>query len=259
MFGDEARMKAELFGLDVGIDDPLEPTGALGGIHAARHGRAAEQSKSHGKISWSGSAGGGSRHRRIDFRRPSILAVRPATRARADQPKQQKRRWTSNTPFAGMTQTGSTGLISARSMQAPRSCVDLRQKRSNCQSRSRHGLNIDRCDRPTGSIEVTYRNPAKANVANISRLRLWVITRRARVPNGTSALPPRADISYHAVLIAPGLWPTSPKNGNISSVGRRLSSISLRVAQIWSIETDNKFTKDAIGGHFSHFVPTISS
>jgi hypothetical protein len=66
MFGDEARMKAEFFGLDVGIDDPLEPTGALGGIHAARHGRAAEQSKSHGKISWSGSTGGGSRHRRID-------------------------------------------------------------------------------------------------------------------------------------------------------------------------------------------------
>jgi len=83
-----------------------------------------------------------------------------------------------------MTQAGSTGLISARSMQAPRSSVDLRQKRSNCQSRSRHGSNIDRRDRPTGSIEVTYRNPAKANVANISRLRLWV--NRAAFATGRS-------------------------------------------------------------------------
>jgi hypothetical protein len=31
---------------------------------------------------------------------------------------------------------------------------------------------------------------------------------------------------HHAVLIAPGLWLASPKNGNISNVGWRLSAIS---------------------------------
>jgi hypothetical protein len=33
-------------------------------------------------------------------------------------------------------------------------------------------------------------------------------------------------VPHHAVLSAPGLWLASPKNGNISNVGWRLSAIS---------------------------------
>src|SRR5258707_8413047 len=40
-------------------------------------------------------------------------------------------------------------------------------------------------------------------------------------------------VSHHAVLIAPGLWLASPKNGNISNVGQRLSTISLPSCANW--------------------------
>src|ERR1700760_4605626 len=57
MLGDEAGMKAELFSLDVRVDNLLEPTSALGDIHTTRRGRAAEQSKSHREVSCSRCAG----------------------------------------------------------------------------------------------------------------------------------------------------------------------------------------------------------
>src|ERR1700674_2636213 len=40
-------------------------------------------------------------------------------------------------------------------------------------------------------------------------------------------------VPHHAVLIAPGLRLASPKNGNISNVGRRLSAISLPSCSNW--------------------------
>ena len=67
MLGDEARMKAEFFGLDVSIDDPL-------GAHrrSRRHLRRAARTRRRTiQIAWENlfkqeDAGGGSRHRRIN-------------------------------------------------------------------------------------------------------------------------------------------------------------------------------------------------
>jgi hypothetical protein len=39
--------------------------------------------------------------------------------------------------------------------------------------------------------------------------------------------------AHHAVLIEPGLRSLSPKNGNISNIGRRLSAISLPQRPVW--------------------------
>jgi hypothetical protein len=85
MFGDEARMKAEFFGLDVRVDNPLEPT-ALGGIHTTRRGRAAEQSKAHREISCSRCAGAAVLAAGGLLKRPPILGMSIAVRAQTVAP-----------------------------------------------------------------------------------------------------------------------------------------------------------------------------
>src|SRR2546430_12437070 len=52
-----------------------------------------------------------------------------------------------------------------------------------------------------------------------------------------------APAPHHAVLIAPGLWLASPKNGNISNVGRRLSAISLPSCSNWEYRDGQKTHK----------------
>jgi hypothetical protein len=50
-------------------------------------------------------------------------------------------------------------------------------------------------------------------------------------------------VPHHAVLIAPGLWLASPKNGNISNVGRRLSAISLPSCSNWEYRDSKRIQK----------------
>jgi hypothetical protein len=126
MLGDEARMKAELFSLDVRVDNLLEPMSALGGIHTTRRGRAAEQSKSHREVSCSRCAGAAVLAAGGLLKRPPILGMSIAVRAQTVAPTsckhgERERFCASSTPFAGITQTGSTGLISAHVIRAPRS------------------------------------------------------------------------------------------------------------------------------------------
>ena len=58
------------------------------------------------------------------------------------------------------------------------------------------------------------------------------LTDRAPASASLKVVEPRLR-PHHAVLIAPGLWLASPKNGNISNVGRRLSAISLPSCANW--------------------------
>ena len=91
MLRDEARMKAELFSLDVRVDNLLEPTSALGGIYTTRRGRAAEQSKSHREISYRRCAGAAVLAAGGLLKRPPILGMSIAVRAQAVAPTSCKR------------------------------------------------------------------------------------------------------------------------------------------------------------------------
>jgi len=65
---------------------------------------------------------------------------------------------------------------------------------------------------------------------------------------------------HHAVLIAPGLRLGSPKNGNISNVGRRLSAISLPSCSNWEYRDGQKIHKrPQLAGTYRISWPTISS
>src|SRR5437660_72390 len=70
---------------------------------------------------------------------------------------------------------------------------------------------------------------------------------------GKTATPP-------AVLIAPGLWLASPKNGNISNVGWRLSTISLPSCANWEYRDGQPIHKKLqLAGTYRILGPTISS
>ena len=120
--------------LDVRVDNLLEPTSALGGIHTTRRGRAAEQSKSHREISCSRRAGAAVLAAGGLLKRPAIPGMSIAVRAQTVAPTSCKHGerelvCASSTPFAGITQTGSTGLISAHVIRAPRSYQVICSKR----------------------------------------------------------------------------------------------------------------------------------
>src|ERR1700686_5704210 len=67
-------------------------------------------------------------------------------------------------------------------------------------------------------------------------------------------------VPHHAVLIAPGLWLASPKNGNISNVGRRLSAISLPSCSNWEYRDGRKIhKKPQLAGTYRILRPAISS
>src|SRR6266481_1953181 len=67
-------------------------------------------------------------------------------------------------------------------------------------------------------------------------------------------------VPHHAVLIAPGLWLASPKNGNISNVGRRLSVISLPSCSNWEYRDGQPIhKKPQLAGTYRIRGPTISS
>src|SRR5258705_6948716 len=67
-------------------------------------------------------------------------------------------------------------------------------------------------------------------------------------------------VPHHAVLIAPGLWLASPKNGNISNVGRRLSAISLPSCSNWEYREGQQIhEKPQLAGTYRILRPTISS
>jgi hypothetical protein len=62
------------------------------------------------------------------------------------------------------------------------------------------------------------------------------------------------------VLIAPGLWLASPKNGNISNVGRRLSAISLPSCSNLEYRDGQPIHKrPQLAGTYRISGPTISS
>src|SRR3982074_2236109 len=67
-------------------------------------------------------------------------------------------------------------------------------------------------------------------------------------------------VPHHAVLIAPGLWLASPKNGNISNVGRRLSAISLPSCSNLEYRDGQQIHKRTqLAGTYRILRPTISS
>ena len=67
-------------------------------------------------------------------------------------------------------------------------------------------------------------------------------------------------VSNRAVLIEPGLWWLSPKNGNISNAGRRLSAISLPSCSIWAYRDGQPIhKKPQLAGTYRILGPTISS
>ena len=67
-------------------------------------------------------------------------------------------------------------------------------------------------------------------------------------------------VPHHAVLIAPGLRLGSPKNGNISNVGRRLSAISLPSCSNWEYRDGQKIHKrPQLAGTYRISWATISS
>src|SRR5258706_5597286 len=67
-------------------------------------------------------------------------------------------------------------------------------------------------------------------------------------------------LPHHAMLIAPGLWLASPKNGNISNVGRRLSQISLPSCANWEYRDGQTIhKKPQLAGTYRISWPTISS
>src|SRR6266480_1771361 len=55
----------------------------------------------------------------------------------------------------------------------------------------------------------------------------WTPADDDQLRKSLSKIVERECVPHHAVPIAPGLWLASPKNGNISNVGQRLSTISL--------------------------------
>src|SRR5258708_30472624 len=67
-------------------------------------------------------------------------------------------------------------------------------------------------------------------------------------------------LPHHAVLIAPGLWLVSPKNGNISNVGQRLSTISLpSCANLEYRDGQTIHKKPQLAGTYRIRGPTIST
>src|SRR6266403_5452930 len=67
-------------------------------------------------------------------------------------------------------------------------------------------------------------------------------------------------VPLHAVLIAPGLWLASPKNGNISNVGQRLSTISLPSCANFEYRDGQQIhKKPQLAGTYRILRPTISS
>src|SRR5258706_3334080 len=93
---------------------------------------------------------------------------------------------------------------------------------------------------------ITTREPA-ANIASVLANPM-----PDAAPVTTATLPSNSLAIGLAVLIAPGLWLASPKNGNISNVGRRLSAISLPSCSNWEYRDGQQNSqKAAIGGHLS--------
>src|SRR6476646_4462461 len=71
------------------------------------------------------------------------------------------------------------------------------------------------------------RSHLNSHIGRPCRGRIFTsLTDRAPASASLKVVEPRLR-PHHAVLIAPGLWLASPKNGNISNVGLRLSAISL--------------------------------
>jgi hypothetical protein len=82
--------------------------------------------------------------------------------------------------------------------------------------------------------------------------------RRAYLIQGEFKTRPDCRV-VHAVLIAPGLWLSSPKDGNISNAGRRLSAISLPSCSNWEYRDGQPIHKNPqLAGISRIRWPTIS-
>ena len=113
MLGHEARMETERFGLDVGFDEIEEALRRS----PPRRATAALRRRRTIQIAWEDLSEFSDRPQRPQMRatRPTVLAGENTARLRSPLATGTagRRSWTSNTPFAGMTQAGSTGMFSA--------------------------------------------------------------------------------------------------------------------------------------------------
>src|SRR5258706_11964382 len=67
-------------------------------------------------------------------------------------------------------------------------------------------------------------------------------------------------LPHHTVLIAPSLWLASPKNGNISNLGRRLSAISLPSCSNWEYRDGQPIhKKPQLAGTYRILAPSITT